>query len=57
MEYIDGRTVDQLAYMFNMTNIKLLQVLCVVAERLNELHAAGIVHTDFKLDNCIITFD
>ncbi|XP_037796463.1 mitogen-activated protein kinase spk1-like, partial [Penaeus monodon] len=34
-----------------------LSVLYAIAKRLQEIHEAGIIHGDFKPDNCLITFD
>lgn len=57
MEYIDGVTVEDLIISLRLNHNQWLQVLVSIAERLKELHSAGIVHADFKVDNCMITFD
>lgn len=57
MEYIKGVTVLQLMRENTLSDAQWLSVLCAVAKRLQEIHRAGIIHGDFKPDNCIITYD
>lgn len=54
MEYCEGDTLMRLLLQKSFRDTEWLQMLRAIAERLDELHQAGIVHTDFKMDNCII---
>ncbi|XP_047492031.1 casein kinase I-like [Penaeus chinensis] len=57
MEYIKGITVEKLIKCNEMNGSQWLSVLCAIAKRIQEIHQAGIIHSDFKPDNCLITFD
>ncbi|XP_063597270.1 casein kinase I-like [Penaeus indicus] len=57
MEYIKGITLEKLINCNEVNGAQWLSVLCAIAKRIQEIHQAGIIHSDFKADNCLITFD
>lgn len=57
MEYIYGETINTIASNCLLSDVQWIDLLLVVAKRLKEVHVAGIVHSDLKFNNCIITTD
>src|SRR5947208_2522314 len=54
MEYVAGRTLDQLIPRSGMKLPEALRIAVQVADGLAQAHAAGIVHRDLKPSNIII---
>src|SRR5215471_12562268 len=54
MEYVAGRTLDQLIPRTGMKAAEALRIAVQVAEGLTRAHAAGIVHRDLKPSNIIV---
>ncbi|XP_037775609.1 casein kinase I-like [Penaeus monodon] len=57
MEFINDPTLEDFFIFGTLSYDRWLKVLVAVAERLQEVHEAGIVHNDFKLDNCLVSFN
>ncbi len=55
MEYVDGKTLDQLIGRKGMKLNEALGVAVQVADGLAKAHAAGIVHRDLKPSNVMVT--
>jgi serine/threonine protein kinase/Tol biopolymer transport system component len=55
MEYVDGRTLDQLIPRHGMRLNEALKVAVQVADALAAAHEAGIVHRDLKPGNLMVT--
>jgi serine/threonine protein kinase len=54
MEYVVGRTLDQLIPRTGMKLTEALRIAVQVAEGLTRAHAAGIVHRDLKPSNIMV---
>ena len=57
MEYVDGKTLDQLIPRGGMRLRELLKYAIQIAAALARAHAAGIVHRDIKPANIMVTPD
>src|SRR5580658_6655738 len=57
MEFIDGKTVDQLIPRNGMRLIELLRYAVQAADALAKAHQAGIVHRDLKPSNVMVSSD
>ena len=57
MEYVDGKTLDQLTPRGGMRLRELLKYAIQIAAALTRAHAAGIVHRDIKPANIMVTPD
>lgn len=57
MEYIDGKTLNQLIYKEKTPTNELLTYLSQVASGLAKAHAAGIIHRDLKPENIMVSAD
>jgi Tol biopolymer transport system component len=55
MEFIDGRTLDQLIPRVGMKLVPALKIAVQIAEGLARAHAAGIVHRDLKPSNIMVS--
>src|SRR6516225_157249 len=55
MEYVPGKTVDQLIRRKGMELRQVLRYAIQIADALAKAHAAGIVHRDLKPANVMIT--
>ena len=57
MEYVEGQTLRELLAGGPLPNDKLLRYTTQLAEGLAKAHQAGIVHSDLKPENIIISED
>ncbi len=57
MEYIDGKTLNQLIYKEKTPAGELLTYLSQAASGLAKAHAAGIIHRDLKPENIMVSVD
>jgi non-specific serine/threonine protein kinase len=57
MEYIDGKSIKELASTGDLPFERHISIIIQIAEGLNAAHAAGIVHGDIKSDNILIDED
>jgi len=57
MEYVDGKTLDELIGRKGLKLNEALRVAIQIADALAEAHAAGIVHRDLKPGNVMVTPD
>jgi Tol biopolymer transport system component len=57
MEYVDGKTLDQLIGRKGMKLNEALAIAVQIADGLARAHAAGIVHRDLKPTNVMVTAD
>ena len=57
MEFVDGRTLRELATEKKISVAEALDVAIQVASALSAAHAAGIVHRDIKLENIMLRHD
>ena len=57
MEFVEGRTLQQLAGSGSLDMGQILRLGREIAEGLAEAHAKGIVHRDLKTENVMVTHD
>jgi serine/threonine protein kinase/tetratricopeptide (TPR) repeat protein len=57
MEYIEGRTLDELIRRKGLKLSEALKYAVQIADALAKAHAAGIIHRDLKPGNVIVTSD
>src|SRR5437016_3539671 len=57
MEYVDGKTLDQLIPREGMRLAEVLKYATQIASALARAHAAGIIHRDIKPGNVMVTAD
>ena len=57
MEFVDGRTLEDLIYSAKIPTEDLLKYLAQVAEGLSKAHSAGIIHRDLKPENIMVSDD
>jgi len=57
MEYIPGRTLDQLVPRKGLAAGQALRYAAQIADAMASAHAAGIIHRDLKPSNIIVTHD
>ncbi len=57
MEYVSGRTLDQLIKKSGLTLKQALDYAIQIADGLSSAHVAGIVHRDLKPSNIMVTDD
>ena len=57
MEFIQGKTLDQLQHRKNLPLVDTLKYSVQIADALAKAHAAGIVHRDLKPSNIMVTED
>ena len=55
MEYVEGKTLDQLTPKGGMRLGEVLKYAIQIADALARAHAAGIVHRDIKPANIMVT--
>lgn len=57
MEFVDGKTLEQLIYKDKIPREKLLKYLSQAASGLAKAHSAGIIHRDLKPENIMVSND
>lgn len=57
MEYVEGKTLDQLIYSNKTSTNEILQFLSQTAQGLAKAHSAGIIHRDLKPENIMVSND
>ncbi len=57
MEYVEGKTLDELVRAKGMRLAQVLQYAVQIADALAQAHAAGILHRDLKPSNIMVTHD